>query len=77
MTNNHETDDIPVVAAPVVEPGPRVLPILPATDLVLFPRLIMPLALWEEPAQKLVNEVLLQDKTLGFLTSQGGEAHGV
>ena len=77
MTNNHATDDIPVVAEPVVKPGPRVLPILPATDLVLFPRLIMPLALWEEPAQKLVNEVLLQDKTLGFLTSQGGEAHGV
>jgi len=70
MTNNHATDDIPVVAAPVVEPGPRMLPILPATDLVLFPRLIMPLALWEEPAQKLVNDVLLQDKTLGFLTTR-------
>ena len=70
MTNNHETDDIPVAADPVVQPGPRVLPILPATDVVLFPRLIMPLALWEEPAQKLVNEVLLKDKTLGFLTSR-------
>ncbi|HZK14630.1 MAG TPA: LON peptidase substrate-binding domain-containing protein, partial [Desulfobaccales bacterium] len=71
MTNNHATDDIPAVAEPIVEPGPRVLPILPATDLVLFPRLIMPLALWEEAAQKLVNEVLLKDKTLGFLTSRG------
>src|SRR4030042_1271332 len=71
MTDNHATDDTPVVADPVVQPGPRVLPILPATDLVLFPRLIMPLALWEEPAQKLVNEVLLKDKTLGFLTSRG------
>ena len=67
MTDNHANDDIPVAAEPVVPPGPRVLPILPATDLVLFPRLIMPLALWEEPAQKLVNEVLLKDKTLGFL----------
>ena len=70
MTNHHATDDTPVAAEPVVPPGPRVLPILPATDLVLFPRLIMPLALWEEPAQKLVNEVLLKDKTLGFLTSR-------
>ncbi|MBU4356165.1 MAG: endopeptidase La, partial [Proteobacteria bacterium] len=70
MTNNHATDPIPVAAEPVVQPGPRVLPILPATDLVLFPRLVMPLALWEEPAQKLVNDVLLQDKTLGFLTSR-------
>jgi ATP-dependent Lon protease len=70
MTNNYAIDDSPLVAPPVVEPGPRVLPILPATDLVLFPRLIMPLALWEEPAQKLVDEVLLKDKTLGFLTSR-------
>ncbi len=70
MTENYETDDIRVVADPVAETGPRVLPILPATELVLFPRLIMPLALWEEPAQKLVDEVLLQDKTLGFLTSR-------
>ena len=46
MTNNHATEDIPVAVEPVVQPGPRVLPILPATDLVLFPRLIMPLALW-------------------------------
>ena len=77
MTQNHETDDIPVAADPVMDPGPRVLPILPATDLVLFPRLIMPLALWEEPAQKLVDEVLLKDKTLGLFDLQGREAHGV
>ncbi len=70
MTNNHETDDILVVAERDVQPGPRMLPILPANDLVLFPRIIMPLALWEEPAQKLVNEVLLQDKTLGLLTTR-------
>ncbi len=70
MTNNNETNDIRVVAESEVQPGPRVLPIIPATDLVLFPRIIMPLALWEEPAQKLVNEVLLQDKTLGILTSK-------
>ncbi len=68
MTDTYETDDIPVVDEPIAETGPRVLPILPANELVLFPRLIMPLALWEEPAQKLVDEVLLKDKTLGFLT---------
>ena len=70
MTNNHDIDDIPVVAEADVHSEPRVLPILTSTDLVLFPRIIMPLALWEEPAQKLVNEVLLQDKTLGVLTSK-------
>jgi ATP-dependent Lon protease len=76
MTDNYDTDDIPVTAEPVIQTGPRVLPILPATDLVLFPRLIMPLALWEEPAQKLVNEVLLLDKTIGFLTSKGEKPTG-
>jgi ATP-dependent Lon protease len=76
MTNNHENDDIPVVPDPVVQPGPRVLPILPATEMVLFPRIIMPLALWEEPAQKLVNEVLLLDKTLGILTRKEEKATG-
>jgi len=70
MTNNNETNDIRVVAESEVQLGPRVLPIIPSTDLVLFPRIIMPLALWEEPAQKLVNEVLLLDKTLGILTSK-------
>jgi ATP-dependent Lon protease len=70
MTNNNKTNDIRVVAESEVQPGPRALPIIPATDMVLFPRIIMPLALWEEPAHKLVNEVLLQDKILGILTSK-------
>jgi ATP-dependent Lon protease len=75
MTDNFKTE-ILVAAQSDEQPGPRVLPILPATDLVLFPRIIMPLALWEEPAQKLVNEVLLQDKTLGFLTSKAEKPTG-
>ena len=70
MTNQHETDEIRVAVPSEEPPGPRILPILPATELVLFPRIVMPLALYEEPAQKLVNEVLVQDKTLGFLTSK-------
>jgi ATP-dependent Lon protease len=70
MSNNFDTNEIRVAAQSDEQPGPRILPILPSTDLVLFPRIIMPMALWEEPAHKLVNEVLLQDKTLGFLTSK-------
>ena len=57
-------------------PGPRVLPILPVSELVLFPRIIMPLALWEEFAQVLVNEALLQDKTIGVLASREEKAAG-
>jgi ATP-dependent Lon protease len=76
MVNYHATDDIPVLTESDLQPGTRVLPILPATDLVLFPRIIMPLALWEEPAQKLVDEVLLQDKILGVLTRKEEKATG-
>jgi ATP-dependent Lon protease len=76
MVNHHATDDFPVLAESDLQPDSRVLPILPATDLVLFPRIIMPLALWEEPAQKLVDEVLLQDKILGILTRKEEDAAG-
>jgi len=77
MTNNHETDDIPVAADPSCSQAPGCCPYYRRTDLVLFPRLIMPLALWEEPAQKLVNEVLLKDKNPGFFDQPGGDAHRV
>ena len=48
----------------------RLLPILPMSELVLFPRLIIPLALWEESAQRLIDDTLLKDKIIGILTSR-------
>jgi len=61
-----------VSPGPLESPESRLLPILPMSELVLFPRLIVPLAIWEESAQGLVNEALLQDKTIGILTSRRG-----
>ena len=75
MTINEKKPETPVVAEET-QPGPRVLPILPVSDVVLFPRIIMPLVLWEEPAQKLVNEVLMQDKTFGVLASRVEKPEG-
>ena len=58
-------------SAPESEAGDsRLLPILPMSELVLFPRLIIPLALWEESAQRLVDDTLLKDKIIGILTSR-------
>ena len=58
-------------SAPEPETGnSRLLPILPMSELVLFPRLIIPLALWEESAQRLVDDTLLKDKIIGILTSR-------
>jgi ATP-dependent Lon protease len=48
----------------------RLLPIIPMSELVLFPRLIIPLALWEESAQRLIDDTLLKDKIIGILTSR-------
>ncbi len=59
-----------------IHPSPRVLPILPMPDLVLFPRMIMPVVLWEERDQKLVEEALFQDKIFGVLASRGDNPAG-
>ncbi len=57
--------------SPPTEKGDsRLLPILPMSELVLFPRLIIPLALWEESAQRLIDDTLLKDKIIGILTSR-------
>jgi ATP-dependent Lon protease len=56
---------------PATETGDsRLLPILPMSELVLFPRLIIPMALWEESAQRLIDDTLLKDKIIGILTSR-------
>jgi ATP-dependent Lon protease len=59
-----------------INPGPRVLSILPMSDLVLFPRIIMPLVIWEEQGQKLVQEALFQDKIVGLLVNRTDKATG-
>ena len=83
ITANGELMDIeekdfqsPLMGEQEIHPSPRVLSILPMSDLVLFPRIIMPLVLWEEKAQKLVQEALFQDKIIGILVSRGDKPTG-
>jgi len=59
-----------------VPPERLILPILPTSDIVLFPRIIMPLAVWDEAGQRLVDDVLLHDKIFGVLSSRGESATG-
>jgi ATP-dependent Lon protease len=68
LNNNDNNVQEPKIVDPPQEA--LVLPILPTSDIVLFPRIIMPLAVWEDSAQKLVDEVLLQDKVFGVLASR-------
>ena len=66
MANISMEDNIPVTEGS----ESRLLPVLPMSELVLFPRLIIPLALWEESAQRLIDDTLLKDKIIGILTSR-------
>ena len=56
MANISMEDNIPVTEGS----ESRLLPVLPMSELVLFPRLIIPLALWEESAQRLIDDTLLK-----------------
>ena len=69
MATEEQDIQAPLLGNQEIHPSPRVLSILPLPDLVLFPRMIMPLVLWDEPAQKLVQEALFQDKIFGVLAS--------
>ena len=78
MTTNHNDNEIEYIA-PETQEAPReqlVLPILPTSELVLFPRVIMPMALWEESAQKLVDDIILKDKTFGVVASREDKPSG-
>ena len=76
MASEEQEIQTPLLSDQEIHPGPRVLSILPMPDTVLFPRMILPLVLWEESAQKLVQEALFQDKIIGILSAPGEKAEG-
>ena len=76
MASEEQQIQAPLLGDQEIRPGPRVLSILPTPDMVLFPRMILPLVLWDEPAQKLVQEALFQDKIIGILAGLGEKAEG-
>ncbi|MCL6621557.1 MAG: endopeptidase La [Syntrophobacterales bacterium] len=70
---NQNSKGVPTGGPPT---GRLILPILPTSDIVLFPRIIMPLAVWDEAGQRLVDDVLLHDKIFGVLSSRKESATG-
>ena len=77
MATEEQDIQAPLLGDQEIHPSPRVLSILPMPDLVLFPRMIMPIVLWDEPSQKLVQEALFQDKIFGVLASRGQQGRGL
>ncbi|MGA8572424.1 MAG: endopeptidase La [Desulfobaccales bacterium] len=76
MASEEQEVQAPLLGDQEIHPGPRVLSILPMPDKVLFPRMILPLVLWDESAQKLVQEALFQDKIIGIVGALGEKAEG-
>jgi len=76
MAKEEQEIQTPLLGDQEIRPSPRVLSILPMPDMVLFPRMILPLVLWDEPSQKLVQEALLQDKIIGIMAGLGEKAEG-
>jgi len=76
MATEEQDIQAPLLGDQEIHPSPRALSILPMPDLVVFPRMIIPLVLWDEAAQKLVQEALFQDKIIGILAGRGDKPGG-
>jgi ATP-dependent Lon protease len=74
--NNNNDIEFTVQESQEAPQEKTVLPILPSSELVLFPRVIMPMSLWEEKAQKLVDDVIMTDKIFGIVASREDASTG-
>lgn len=52
---------------------PEILPIVPVVDLILFPRMVLPLVVHGDEFQKLVDEAMAKDRIIGLVVSKKKE----
>jgi len=50
---------------------PEEIPLLPVVDVALFPKMVMPLMIWEKNWVQLVDEALMKDHLIGLVMVQG------
>jgi ATP-dependent Lon protease len=50
---------------------PEEIPLLPVMDVVLFPKMVLPLMVWEKNWVKLVDEALMKDHLIGLVMIRG------
>ncbi len=53
---------------------PEILPILPLYDVVLFPKMVLPLIVMQEASIQLIDEAMSKDRIIGAVTSNVKEA---
>jgi ATP-dependent Lon protease len=49
---------------------PEILPIIPLINVVVFPKMILPLDIFEEPSMTLVDEAMARDRLIGLALSK-------
>ncbi len=55
---------------------PEVLSILPVLDMTLFPRMVLPLLVWQEESKHLVDDAMGKDRIIGLTVSKKKETAG-
>ncbi|MBW1859091.1 MAG: endopeptidase La [Deltaproteobacteria bacterium] len=55
---------------------PDILPILPVMDMILFPRMVLPLVVQEDASRQLVDEAMAKDRLIGLVVSKKTDLAG-
>ena len=66
-----ETNETPIPLQTQVLTIPEEIPLLPVTDVALFPKMVMPLMIWEKNWVQLVDEALMKDHLIGLVLIKG------
>jgi ATP-dependent Lon protease len=66
-----EPNETPLPIQTQVLTIPEEIPLLPVLDVALFPKMVMPLMIWEKSWIQLVDEALMKDHLIGLVMIQG------
>jgi ATP-dependent Lon protease len=73
-----ETNETSIPLHPQVLNIPDEIPILPVMDVALFPKMVLPLMIWENNWVRLVDEALVKDHLIGLVMMKGsGKEQGL
>lgn len=56
---------------------PGILSILPVLDMTLFPRMVLPLLVWQEESKRLVDDAMGKDRVIGLIVSKKKKSDGL
>jgi ATP-dependent Lon protease len=60
----------PQTEAPATEKRPEILPILPLFDVVMFPKMVLPLIVFQKESIQLIDEAMSKNRLIGTVTSK-------